>query len=468
MALIVSRVVRPGSKLSTADLVGRHHPGGRSGRGRRVHRRGLRRDGLAGWAARTRSRPSSPARHLAAAVNPARMALFDLSSSWVEGACCELAARGYSRDGKKGSAQIEYGLLTDPAGRPVAIRVFPGNTADPTAFTEVVATVRDKFGLAQLVLVGDRGMITSARIEALRADTRTPTWAGSPRCAHPRSPARRRRRAAADDPVRPARPGRDQPPRLPRRTADRLPQPRPGRRTRPQTRRAAGRHRDTCSPPSSPRSPPAGWPARTGSGSRSARSSTSTRWPSTSTSPSPTPASPSPAEPGQHRRRGRPRRHLRAAHQRARRRPRRRRRGRPPTRTSPTSNATSASSRSTTWTCAPSTTASTTGSAPTCCICHARRLPDLAPAHSPGPADLHRRTPTRTATTPSPPRNVRRSRPARPPPQHDADDNPLRTFRGLLDHLATLTRNDVRSPRRQHRPCPSSPNPPPTNAAPSN
>jgi hypothetical protein len=96
------------------------------------------------------------------------VAMFDLSSSWVEGRCCELAARGYSRDAKKGTLQIEYGLLTDPEGRPVAIRVFPGNTADPTAFTEAVQLVRDKFRLSRLTLIGDRGMITSARIEALR------------------------------------------------------------------------------------------------------------------------------------------------------------------------------------------------------------------------------------------------------------------------------------------------------------
>ena len=107
------------------------------------------------------------ARHLAPEPNPARMALFDLSSSWLEGSHCPLAARGYSRDGKKGKLQIEYGLLTDPAGRPVAVRVFPGNTGDPAAFTQIVTVVRDKFGLAQMVMVGDRGMITSARIRAL-------------------------------------------------------------------------------------------------------------------------------------------------------------------------------------------------------------------------------------------------------------------------------------------------------------
>src|SRR5512135_3735673 len=85
----------------------------------------------------------------------------------MEGRHCPLAARGYSRDGKKGKLQIEYGLLTDPAGRPVAIRVFPGSTGDPAAFTEIVTVVREKFGLAKMVMVGDRGMITSARIQAL-------------------------------------------------------------------------------------------------------------------------------------------------------------------------------------------------------------------------------------------------------------------------------------------------------------
>jgi len=106
-------------------------------------------------------------RHLAPEANPSKMALFDLSSSWLEGTRCPLAARGYSRDGKKGRLQIEYGLLTDPAGRPVAVRVLPGNTGDPAAFTGIVTVLRDKFGLAQMVMVGDRGMITSARIAAL-------------------------------------------------------------------------------------------------------------------------------------------------------------------------------------------------------------------------------------------------------------------------------------------------------------
>jgi transposase len=96
-------------------------------------------------------------------------AMFDLSSSWLEGRCCELGAFGYSRDKKRGVKQIEYGLLTDDAGRPIAIKVFPGNISDTKSFIDAVELVTDKFGLTELVMVGDRGMITNARIVELRA-----------------------------------------------------------------------------------------------------------------------------------------------------------------------------------------------------------------------------------------------------------------------------------------------------------
>ena len=108
------------------------------------------------------------AKHLDPQVNPSKKALFDLSSTWMTGSHCELAARGYSRDGKKGLPQINFGLLGDREGRPVAVRVFPGNTADPKAFTKIVADLQDGFALDNLVMVGDRGMITTARINALR------------------------------------------------------------------------------------------------------------------------------------------------------------------------------------------------------------------------------------------------------------------------------------------------------------
>jgi len=107
-------------------------------------------------------------RHLSPEHNMAGRAYFDLSSSWMEGTTCPLSSFGYSRDHKRGKRQIEYGLLTDPSGCPVAIRVFPGNTADPTAFQQITVVVREQFGLTHLVMVGDRGMITSARIGALK------------------------------------------------------------------------------------------------------------------------------------------------------------------------------------------------------------------------------------------------------------------------------------------------------------
>jgi hypothetical protein len=87
----------------------------------------------------------------------------------VTGRRCQLAAFGYSRDARRDHPQITYGLLTDAAGRPVAVRVFPGNTADPTAFTAIPALLRDRFGLRQVFVVGDRGMLTTARVEALNA-----------------------------------------------------------------------------------------------------------------------------------------------------------------------------------------------------------------------------------------------------------------------------------------------------------
>jgi len=162
-ALVVSRVVRPASKLSTwawwadstlgADLgvaqVGRDEVYAA------LDWLGDRQNEIEKQLAK---------RHLA----PGGIAMFDLSSSWVEGTTCPLAAFGYSRDGKRGRKQIEYGLLTGDRGVPVAIRVFAGNTSDSAAFVEAVRTVREDFGLERMVFVGDRGMITTARIRELR------------------------------------------------------------------------------------------------------------------------------------------------------------------------------------------------------------------------------------------------------------------------------------------------------------
>jgi hypothetical protein len=164
MALIVARVARPGSKLATtrwwADTTLGVDLGVADATTDEVYQAMdwlvARQDTIEAGLAK---------RHL----GPGGMVMFDLSSSWVEGSCCPLAARGYSRDGKAGKAQIEYGLMTDGDGRPVAVEVFAGNTADPRAFVAAVTKVRDRFGLSGVVMVGDRGMITQARIEAIRA-----------------------------------------------------------------------------------------------------------------------------------------------------------------------------------------------------------------------------------------------------------------------------------------------------------
>ncbi len=105
------------------------------------------------------------ARHLQAGS----LVLYDLSSSYFEGTTCPLARLGYNRDGKAGKLQVNYGLLTDQRGCPVAVSVHEGNTADTLTLMPQVVRLREEFGLGQLVLVGDRGMISQKSIEALKA-----------------------------------------------------------------------------------------------------------------------------------------------------------------------------------------------------------------------------------------------------------------------------------------------------------
>jgi hypothetical protein len=175
-ALLVSRVVRPRSKLSTLGWWDDVTLGADLGvAGASTDEVYAAMDWLVGRQDAIEAELAR--RHL----REGGIAMFDLSSSWMEGSHCELACFGHSRDGKRGKPQIEYGLLCDPAGRPVAVRVFAGNTGDPTAFTQAVQVVRGSFDLHQLILVGDRGMITTARIEGLKAlndDPDTPDGLG--------------------------------------------------------------------------------------------------------------------------------------------------------------------------------------------------------------------------------------------------------------------------------------------------
>jgi len=163
-ALIVARLLAPGSKLDTARRLAQTTLGAALGvEDATEDELYAAMDWLLARQPRIEARLA--ARHLV----PGDLVLYDLSSTWVTGRHNPLARIGYSRDGKPGTPQIEYGLLTDAAGRPVAVEVVPGNTADPATVPAMIERLRDRFGLPSAVLVGDRGMLTSARIATLRA-----------------------------------------------------------------------------------------------------------------------------------------------------------------------------------------------------------------------------------------------------------------------------------------------------------
>lgn len=106
------------------------------------------------------------------------LALYDLTSSYFEGQTCPLAALGHNRDGKKGKLQVNYGLLTNRKGIPVAVSVFKGNTGDPKTLMPQVEKMRDAFGIEQFVMVGDRGMLTQKQVDALH-DIDGVDWIGA-------------------------------------------------------------------------------------------------------------------------------------------------------------------------------------------------------------------------------------------------------------------------------------------------
>jgi hypothetical protein len=164
-ALIISRAVRPESKLSTAGWWAAGDTTLGADLGVAVATTDEIYAAMDWLTARQRQiEKKLAARHL----QSGGIAMFDLSSSWVEGSHCELAEFGYSRDGRRGRRQVEYGLLTDRHGRPVAIEVFPGATGDPDSFKTAIVRVRADFGIKNMIMAGDRGMITGTRIDDLR------------------------------------------------------------------------------------------------------------------------------------------------------------------------------------------------------------------------------------------------------------------------------------------------------------
>ena len=164
-AMIVARVIEPAAKLATArqlsDATASHALGALLGLGE------VDADEL--YEALDRLQAAQPEieqalarRHLKDGV----LVLYDVSSSYLEGEHCELAQRGYSRDHRPDRPQIVYGLLCNEQGCPIAVEVFDGNTADPMTLAAQITKLRSRFNLSRVVLVGDRGMITDARLEA--------------------------------------------------------------------------------------------------------------------------------------------------------------------------------------------------------------------------------------------------------------------------------------------------------------
>src|SRR3989441_3866374 len=164
LAMLVARVISPGSKLATHRLL--HDDTANSSLGRVLGVGQCNAGEL--YAALDWLHEAQPLierrlarQHLVGST----LVLYDLTSTWLTGRCCELAARGHSRDGKRDDRQIVFGLICCAQGCPIAVEVFPGNTGDPATVAAQVTKLRERFGIEHIVWAGDRGMLTSARIE---------------------------------------------------------------------------------------------------------------------------------------------------------------------------------------------------------------------------------------------------------------------------------------------------------------
>jgi transposase len=176
LALIASRILSPGSKLATSRTLRAETATDTLAQEcalpEDIHENDLY--AAMDWLLPRQARieKALARRHL----HEGALVLYDLTSSYFEGSSCPLAKLGHNRDGKKGKLQVEYGLLCNAAGVPVAVEVFEGNVADPMTLGTQIQKVRDRFGINQLVLVGDRGMITQARIDEELRDVDGLDW----------------------------------------------------------------------------------------------------------------------------------------------------------------------------------------------------------------------------------------------------------------------------------------------------
>ena len=163
IALIVARILAPGSKLATAR--GLAADTARDSLAEMLGIESVDEDELYAAMDWLLERQGAIEQRLAKRhLSDGALVLYDLSSTYFEGRCCPLAKRGYSRDGKRGKLQIVFGLLCNREGCPVAVEVFEGNTADPRTVGAQLDKLRRRFALERVVLVGDRGMLTEARI----------------------------------------------------------------------------------------------------------------------------------------------------------------------------------------------------------------------------------------------------------------------------------------------------------------
>ena len=164
LALIAQRVLEPGSKLATARAL--RSETAHSTLGAELAVGAVDEDDL--YAALDWLLPQQSKLEAALArrhLGEGSLVLYDVSSTYFEGHCCPLARYGHSRDERRGNPQIVFGLLTDTDGCPVAVEVFDGNTADPRTVAAQISKLRERFALKEVVVVGDRGMLTQARIE---------------------------------------------------------------------------------------------------------------------------------------------------------------------------------------------------------------------------------------------------------------------------------------------------------------
>ena len=163
LAMVAARILDPGSKLATARALA--EATARDTLAQTLGLGPLDEDDLYAAMDWLLDRQDRIERRLAKRhLKEGTLVLYDLTSVWMEGRTCPLAKRGHSRDGKRGKRQIEFGLLCARDGCPVSVEVFAGNIADPSTVGAQVEKLRQRFGLWRVVLVGDRGMLTEARI----------------------------------------------------------------------------------------------------------------------------------------------------------------------------------------------------------------------------------------------------------------------------------------------------------------